>query len=148
MNHCRPTVQDVESLCRDRGVRFTAQRREVFTALDEVNKPISAYDLLALLEQRLQQRLAPLTIYRALDFLVTHGLAHKIKSNQTYMVCAHPQDQHDALHLICTQCGAGQELAIPDMRLLLEQALDNHTFEVQRHIVELEGICAECKVVG
>lgn len=37
-------------------------------------KPISAYDLLPRMERRLGKRVAPLTVYRSLVFLVDLGL--------------------------------------------------------------------------
>lgn len=142
-NH-QPSLSDVETLCGARGVRLTKQRRETFEVLRAANKPMSAYDLLALLEARLQRKLAPLTVYRTLDFLVEHGFVHKITSNHTYIVCDHPEDKHEAMHLICTACGSGQELPITDIKTLIATAAISKSFTAQRHTIEIEGLCEQC----
>ena len=46
----------------------------------------------------------PPTVYRSLDFLMEHGLIHKIQSLNAYVGCSHP-DAHDSCYfLICNEC--------------------------------------------
>ena len=139
-----PTLSDLQRICAERGARLTAQRRETFKALRAAGKPISAYDLLPRMEKRLGKRLAPLTVYRALDFLVEHGLVHKIASNHTYALCDRPHTHHESVHLVCTECGSGEELALGKLGSALDDAAASRQFTPSRHIVELEGHCRDC----
>lgn len=139
-----PTLTDLQHICTQRGARLTVQRRETFKALRAAGKPISAYDLLPRMEKRLGKRLAPLTVYRALDFLVEHGLVHKIASNHTYALCDRPHTHHESVHLVCTECGGGEEMALGPITQALDAAAADREFRPARHIVELEGRCKDC----
>ena len=140
----QPTVADLQRICRQRGARLTEQRKEAFKELRKVGKPITAYDFLPKMEQRLGKRLAPLTVYRALDFLVEHGLVHKIASNHSYALCDRPHVAHESLHLVCSQCGAGDELPLGDINQALTDAAATLGFVPDRSIVEMEGRCRDC----
>lgn len=142
----QPTVADLQQICRARGARLTEQRKEAFKELRKVGKPISAYELLPRLEHRLGKRLAPLTVYRALDFLVEHGLVHKIASNHSYALCDRPHTHHESVHLVCTECGGGEELALGAIGDALSAAAAGRNFTPERQIVELEGRCRDCAV--
>lgn len=141
----RPTIERVEMLCRERSLRLTAQRREAFNVLRASKNPLTAYELLALLEAQQGRKLAPLTVYRALDFWVEQGFVHKIASSHSYAICDHPEDEcHASMHLVCTACGAGQELSLPDIDKALAHVASRHNFTTQQHIVELQGLCGQC----
>ncbi|HST67704.1 MAG TPA: ATP-binding cassette domain-containing protein, partial [Mycobacteriales bacterium] len=51
-------------------------------------------------------RPAPITIYRALDFLREQGLVHRIESRNAFIACVHNHDSGDpVVFLICETCG-------------------------------------------
>ena len=57
------------------------------------HKPLGAYDLAELLGPK-GRRLAPITVYRALDFLMEQGLVHRLASQNAYIACPeHPRRQ-------------------------------------------------------
>lgn len=61
-----------------------------------------AYDIL----KKISGNAKPPTVYRALNFLQTAGLAHKLNSQKTYVGCSHPLTKPHCCHfLICTKCG-------------------------------------------
>ena len=70
---------------------------------------MGAYELLDVLRA---EGLAaqPPTVYRALDFLVGHGFAHKIERLNAFVACAAPGERHAPAFLICTGCGAVAEM--------------------------------------
>ena len=138
------TGAELKALCESRGLRLTTQRRATFEALRSAGKPITAYDLLPKLEKRLNKRLAPLTVYRALDFLVDEGFVHKLASSHSYSLCSHPHDEHESLHLVCTECGSGEELSLGDIDKALTAAAAERNFQPKRRVVELEGLCERC----
>ncbi|MEJ0059912.1 MAG: hypothetical protein WDM79_10225 [Terricaulis sp.] len=71
-------LSEAERRCSDAGESLTPLRRRVLELLMDHHGPAKAYDLLSQLDAGAK----PPTIYRALDFLVRMGLAHRIESPQ------------------------------------------------------------------
>ena len=74
----RQALAHADAICRREGLRFTAKRRQVLEALLQSHVPASAYDVIERLAAKGERRPAPISVYRALDFLVAHNLAHRI----------------------------------------------------------------------
>src|SRR5262249_12484131 len=100
------TMAHAEALCAERGERLTPMRRHVLEILAASHKPLGAYEIMDL-AARSGPRPAPITVYRALDFLRENGLVHRIESRNAFVASV---DNHgtDALvaFLICERCGA------------------------------------------
>ena len=75
-----------EALCAKRGERLTPMRRHVLEVLAASHKPLGAYEIIDLVAAR-GPRPAPITIYRALDFLTAQGLVHRIESRNAFLAC-------------------------------------------------------------
>ena len=86
------------NLCNAQGERLTSLRENVLKALWQSHKAQGAYDILHSLNSHSKKKLAPLSVYRALDFLVSTGLAHRIESLNAYIGCPHPQSGHRRFH--------------------------------------------------
>lgn len=146
-----PTAADVaaqlrqtEAICDERSVRLTPIRRAVYRSLLESARPMTAYDLLDRLSEAQGKRLAPPTIYRALDFLMDQGLLHRLESLNAYVVCAQPAQEHDSVFYVCTRCQ--QAIEISDGRVghsVFENA-QLLEFTPIRQVVEIHGICQRC----
>ena len=133
------------SLCGARGVKLTTRRRQVLELLWESGRPIGAYEVIEALERRDSRPVAPPTVYRALEFLMSQGFVSKIESRNAYVPCAHPERRHGCIFFICSGCGMSVELE--DQRveaLLAEDAEDRLGFRVMRRVVEVEGTCRNC----
>ena len=83
----KDALMRAEKLCRRKGLRFTDVRRRVLGAIWEGHAPKGAYDILATLNTG-GGRHAPMAVYRALDFLQTHGLVHRVESRNAFVGCA------------------------------------------------------------
>ena len=57
-----------EARCAAADERLTPARLAAYAELLASDRPVSAYELIALLEDRQQRKIAPLTVYRHLDF--------------------------------------------------------------------------------
>lgn len=132
-----------ETLCEERGVRLTEQRRRVLEILWAAGRPIGAYEILEAMRDG-PRALAPPTVYRALDFLVEQGLVHKIESLHAFVGCDHPGRPHASQFLICDRCGAVTELEDEGVVRSLRSATDGTGFQAARRVVELIGVCANC----
>ena len=136
-------MQSAEGLCLRRKVRLTSLRKTVLRLLCESERPLSAYELLDLMRQEVENP-APPTVYRTLDFLMAQGLVHKLESLHAYVGCSHPDHPHASQFLICADCGDVAELEDVAVSSSLQAACDAAGFESTRPLIELLGTCADC----
>ena len=133
-----------EKMCLQRGVRLTSQRAEVLRLMAEQPGSISAYDLLDQLRISEPQAKPP-TVYRALDFLLEHGLIHRLASLNAYIGCNRPHQAHQGHFLICRLCKVARELPHDEIDIAVEQAAAALSFQVENQVVEVSGVCAPCR---
>ena len=137
-----------EGVCAARGGRLTAQRRAVLGLILQAEGPLGAYELLDTLRAT-QPGAAPPTVYRALDFLVAHGLIHKLERLSAYVGCvagehAEGSHAHAAQFLICRGCGRVTEIEDAAVMDALAAAARRTGFALTRATMEAEGLCAAC----
>ena len=135
-----------QALCRSRGERLTPIRSLVLSALYTDHRPLSAYELIERLAETDGQKRAAVSIYRALDFLIAQGLAHRLESRNAFIACPQDHGPDDlVLFMICTQCGGVDEVHTPEITSALDQIVGQHGFHPQRRMMELAGLCAHCR---
>ncbi|WP_428355385.1 transcriptional repressor [Methyloprofundus sp.] len=137
-------LQTAEQICLTKGVRLTALRKQVLELICANHKAIGAYELLDLLREQ-DPKAKPVTIYRALDFLITAGLVHKIESLNAFIGCLQAETQHKSAILICDQCKNAYEIdatAVYESLFALSEAVQ---FQPHCLTLELHGLCASCK---
>jgi Fur family zinc uptake transcriptional regulator len=120
-------------------------RRQVLAALSRSHKPLGAYELIELVGTK-GPRPAPITIYRALDFLTTQGLVHRIESRNAFLACInnHASDA-PVVFLICEHCGAVGEAPSAAVAESLNAAAKSAGFTPKAPVLEISGVCAHCK---
>jgi Fur family transcriptional regulator, zinc uptake regulator len=134
-----------EAACAAKGLKLTDQRRDVLIALAEAGKPLGAYDILSTLTMKGHKKLAPVSIYRALDFLLEAGLVHRLESRNAFILCPHQHGQHDMVtFLICQQCGRVEEAMSEAVGAELADIARRHHFQLSGHVIEMKGRCAAC----
>ncbi len=132
-----------EKRCRKQGVRLTATRHRVLELVWESHRPVGAYTLLEQISRE-GWSAAPPTIYRALDFLLEHGLIHRIASLNAYVGCNHLEGRHAARFFICEHCGDAAELGSSTIDNAIAVDADTIGFQVTGGTVEISGICSQC----
>jgi Fur family zinc uptake transcriptional regulator len=147
-NACIDDALDAaDALCAWRGVRLTALRRRVLELVWGGHGPVRAYDILDLLRDE-RRGAAPPTVYRALDFLLSNGLIHRIESLNAYIGCGAPSAPHNEGHagqfLICGDCGSVGELDDPDITRLIAAKAEAMGFAIGHQTIEATGLCPEC----
>lgn len=136
-----------EASCAQAGVRLTPVRRRALEVLLESHRALGAYDVLArLAEDGLGKQ--PPAAYRALDFLVAQGLAHKIERLNAYTACAHPGTDHAPVFMICTGCSTVAEGCLPGSADLIGAQAARAGFRLDRIVIEAEGLCPACLPAG
>ena len=88
---------------------------------------------------------APPTVYRALDFLLKHGLIHRIESLNAYTGCAHPGAEHCSQFLICSQCSQVAEINDSHVLEAIQLSASKHGFATTGQVVEIRGLCPQCR---
>lgn len=137
-----PHWQDVERRVRGRGLRWTAQRRNVVGVLAGVDGHVTGAELVERC-RALDPSTIPSTVYRTLDVLEELGLVrhgHGADGREEFHVL--PAAEHGHLH--CRDCGATWEMG-PDRAAAVREALRHDDgFEVDIGHVTLVGRCREC----
>lgn len=131
-------------LCQRQRARLTPVRERVLELIWQSHKPLGAYQIL----ERLAQdgfNSAPPTVYRALEFLLEQGLAHRITSLNAFIGCCHPEHCNQGCFLICRKCGSAQELALDALSSQLKQIAAAENFLLEAQILELSGLCPDCQ---
>jgi len=129
-------------LCKQRHVRLTPRRLQVFNILLGSHKPMGAYEVLQAMNE-VEKSITPPIVYRALDFLQEMGLVHRIESQNAFIACMHPGHSSSAQFLICSKCQRVAELDNPVLPLL-NQA-QKMGFKANHAVVEIQGLCASCR---
>ena len=143
--HCaHDAIQRAEALTAATGARLTPVRRRVLEILLEEHKALGAYDVLARLAQDGFGNQPPVA-YRALEFLVDQGLAHRIQRLNAFTACAHMGEDHAPAFLICRSCHMVAESEATAARASLEAEAAKAGFQVERTTIEALGLCPKCQ---
>lgn len=138
-------LAEAESLCATTGARLTPLRKEVLALILNASTPMGAYDLLAKMKSESDRPAAPPTVYRTLDFLLEMGLIHRLTSINAYIPCCHPREGHQAAFLICTQCKNVTEASAQGLLTQLDALSASDQFTAHHSIIEISGICQQCR---
>lgn len=143
-------LDEARQICEHKGSRFTALRQDIYRLILEADKPLGAYDLISALQdtRKLANKpanIAPPTIYRSLEFLLSHGLVHQLNSINAYVPCCHPRHTHTAAFLICDNCRQVQECSNLPISEMIEFSQTHANFMVKKSTIELSGLCHDCQ---
>lgn len=142
---CRAeAVAAADRLCVERGLRLTPVRRRALEILLEEHRALGAY---ALLDRFRAEGLGsqPPVAYRALDFLVSTGLAHRVERLNAYVACPSPASGCAPALLICGECGKVAEAPADGVCSAVAEAAAALGFEARRTTIEIEGLCPACR---
>src|SRR5690606_4664328 len=150
----RPTERQIaariahaKAHCRERGAHLTAQRAEVYELLLRRNGSAKAYDLQHDLQQR-RGRVAPTTIYRALEFLVEQGPVHRVDALNRFVARRPAPDEAQRHHpgaLVCEACDRAAELHDQPALAVLARSLEAAGADFVQSAVEVKGLCRDCR---
>jgi Fur family zinc uptake transcriptional regulator len=138
-------IAHAEQVCAKRAQKFTPIRRHVLQALLSSHRPLGAYEVIDELAKSMP-RPAPITVYRALDFLMENGLVHRIESRNAWLACAHDHDAASMVaFLICEHCGSVGEIPAAPVAQSVNAAARASGFAPKMSVVEISGTCAHCQ---
>src|SRR5690606_8470235 len=108
------------------------------------HKPLGAYSLMDMLATASTRRVAPPTVYRALDFLLEQGLVHRINGLNAFIGCPSPGKKHQSDFLLCRLCGVAVEMDVGALTLNIQLTARTAGFSVESQSVEVMGVCPAC----
>ena len=131
---------DLATALRDRGMRVTPQRVVLHRALLELDRHVTADELLETVADRLPNVSLP-TIYATLELLEELGMVRRVQRAGTTLFDPRTDPHH---HLICSVCGSIEDLEADLGTRKLEHAAASRGFEQQRIEAVVHGRCAPC----
>jgi Fur family zinc uptake transcriptional regulator len=142
----KSSVDRASEIFAERNIRFTDLRRKVFEEIASTQQSVGAYEVLDRLAKK-GTRLAPISIYRALDALLEAGVVHRLESKNAYFACNRlhqPRTGRRPMFLSCEKCGNVQEVDGDDIFHAIDDAARGGKFEPRVRFVEVSGTCHEC----
>lgn len=126
--------------------RFTPHRRLLVEILRAAGRPLTMPELLVQ-----GHGLAQSSVYRNLVVLEQAGAVRRIVTDDEFARFELAEDLtgHHHHHLVCSACGAVEDVTVPDeIEALLDSALveiaGTRGFTVDTHRLDLVGRCVEC----
>ncbi|MEM8849542.1 MAG: transcriptional repressor [Pseudomonadota bacterium] len=132
-----------ETRCAASGLRLTPTRRRALEILVTEGRAIGAY---AVLDRLREDGFGghPPVAYRALDFLVANGFAHRVEARNAYVACTDPGRSHNPVLLVCRACGMVEETRSNAAKEALGAAARASGFQLEDTLVEVVGLCPAC----
>jgi len=137
-------VRHAVNQCDEAGIQLTPIRQRVLEILLKEHRALGAYDILDRLRIDGFSSQPPVA-YRALDFLVQHGFAHKVERLNAFIACNTPEKDHAPTFLICRICQAVAETHPELCRGALGRSAKDAGFLIEQTVVEAEGVCPNCR---
>lgn len=137
-------MKQARAVCGERRARLTPLRARVLEIVWQSHRPLGAYAILEVLAGEGRSP-APPTVYRALEFLLEHGLVHRLASLNAFIGCSHPGHAGTGQFLLCTACGTAAELDDPGIRRAVARSAVAEDFQVDEHTIEVSGLCPNCR---
>jgi Fur family zinc uptake transcriptional regulator len=129
----------------EKNLRFTKLRQDVFQEIASTYTSIGAYDILARLAEK-GTRLAPISVYRAIDALIEAGVIHRLESKNAYFACRrldHATGRRP-IFLSCEKCNAVQEVDSEGIFDTIDRLSRAANFQPRVKFVEVSGLCRQC----
>ena len=148
-DHDRCLAEAMERACeafKAKGLKLTPLRQSVFQEIAGSHRAIGAYEVLDKLAAK-GERLAPISVYRAIDALVTAGLVHRFESRNAFFAC-HAGHEMRQLVLACEACGRVAEVDADKVFAAIDRSADTAGFSAKGAVVEVWGTCAACAREG
>ncbi|HEX6461371.1 MAG TPA: Fur family transcriptional regulator [Thermoleophilaceae bacterium] len=133
--------QQLTAVLHERGQRVTPQRLVINRALGELERHVTAEEVLESVEDRLPNVSLP-TVYSTLELFENLGVVRKLGVRQGAVLYDPRPEPHD--HMVCDRCGKIEDL---DGGVELDGAVFRARrggFVPKRAEVRINGLCADC----
>jgi Fur family ferric uptake transcriptional regulator len=135
-----------KQIIRDLGLKVTSQRQVILEIVRAERGHFTAQDIFESVAKRAPE-VGFATVYRFLRSLSESGNVTEVRMGG--MPARYEwaeKDHHD--HLTCTACGKIVEFENDEIERLQERVASRQGFILTSHVLELYGICADCRKKG
>jgi Fur family ferric uptake transcriptional regulator len=138
-----PDWSTLPARLRDRGLRWTPQRRTLIEVLGRTDGHVTGAELVERCRE-VDPATTPSTVYRTLDVLerlgvVRHG--HGADGREEFHVL--PEAEHG--HLYCGRCGGSWEIGAPEAAPFVRSIEERRGFAVDLSHLTVVGACRACR---
>jgi len=137
-----PRWSDLREQLRQRGLRWTPQRRLLLEVLSGAEGHVTGSEIVERCRAR-DPETTPSTVYRTLDVLESLGYlhhSHGADGREEF----HVQPVAEHAHLQCVACGGTWEIAAEDTAGLVRDLASTRGFRVDVGHLTISGTCASC----
>lgn len=142
----KSSIERATEIFAEKNIRFTDLRRKVYEEIAATHASVGAYEVLDRLAKK-GTRLAPISVYRALDALLEAGVVHRLESKNAFFACRRlhqPRTGRRPLFMSCETCGNVAETDGDEIFESIDQSVRAAKFEPRVRFVEVSGTCHEC----
>jgi Fur family transcriptional regulator, ferric uptake regulator len=127
-----------------RGLKSTKQRDIILDSFLSSERHMSIEELYLKLRAK-HQNIGYATVYRTLKLFSEAGIAREMQfgDGQTRYEHLGEGEHHD--HLVCTRCGKIEEFENETIEHLQAEIAASRGFLIERHRLELYGVCGNCR---
>ena len=137
----------VEQRLRSKGMRYTSNRRQLVSALEDTSGPLTVDQLYQVTEQRVPFS----SIYREVRALFQAevlSLIHCTDRSNRFELAEWLSGHHH--HMVCVQCMAISDVALSptgerQLAELVKRTATDTGYVVTEHTLEIEGVCPDCQ---
>jgi Fur family transcriptional regulator, zinc uptake regulator len=139
-------VERANQAFTEKNLRFTKLRQDVFEEIAATHASIGAYDILAKLAEK-GTRLAPISVYRAIDALLEAGVIHRLESKNAFFACRRMDHRtgRRPIFLSCENCNTVQEVDSEGIFDTIDRLSRETSFQPRVKFVEVSGLCRNCQ---
>ena len=133
----------LKRIIREMGLKVTWQRLAVLEGLASGRVHVTAQEVFEVVNKKYPD-IGFATVYRFLRKMTEHEVVTEVRIGglpARYELT--PRRHHD--HMTCTQCGKIVEFENEKIEALQEQVAQEHHFQLTDHVLELYGICMDCR---
>ena len=142
----KTSIERATEIFAEKNIRFTDLRRKVYEEIASTQASVGAYEILDRLAKK-GTRLAPISVYRALDALLEAGVVHRLESKNAYFACRRldrPRMGRRPMFMSCEVCGHVSETDGEDIFATIDASVRAAKFEPRVRFVEITGTCGDC----
>ena len=137
-------IGDLRDAMRERGLRWTPQRRLILDVLGETEGHVTSSEIVERCRAR-DPETTPSTVYRTLDVLEELGYVHHSHGpdgREEFHVL--PASEH--AHLQCEGCGRTFEIEPGETARFVRRLERSHDFHIDVGHLTIAGRCKDCAV--
>lgn len=138
------TNVSLEQILKNKGLKVTKHRTEVYSILKESSQPISAEDIYFKLKEK-EISINPSSIYKILDTLCNCSVINKSLIGDNNKILYEVNDLCHKHHLICKSCNKVFPLTKCPLDSYNKEVEELMEFQITNHKLELYGYCKNCK---